>query len=374
MTTEPIGLYVHIPFCKKKCAYCDFVSFEGALAQFEERYIQALTDEIVSYKRDEKIAVDTVFFGGGTPSLISADSFVKIVNSIKEVFEILPDAEFSVESNPKTLTEEKLTAYKKCGVNRISFGLQSIHEKELKILGRIHNFEEFSESYNMVLKSGIDNINVDLMYAIPEQTVHSFCESLKKVISLAPTHISAYSLILEEGTRLYNERDKLALPSEDEECEMYYAASEILRSNGYDHYEISNYAKLGYECRHNLKYWQDKEYIGLGLAAHSYLFGKRYSNTVEFSEYFASDRKKYIRTETITERDNAYEYAMMNLRLANGFSLAEYKKRFGFDFKDGKNALISKLITGGYIGEKDGKIFLTEKGFYVSNTILSELL
>ena len=243
MTTEPIGLYVHIPFCKKKCAYCDFVSFGDALDKYEDTYVSALVNEIYEYQREEKIAVDTVFFGGGTPSVISAISFEKIAKALNEVFDILPSAEFTLEANPKTLTEEKLEIYTGRGVNRISLGLQSIRENEMKILGRIHNFDDFLHSYELCRNAKITNINVDLMYAIPEQTLDSFADTLKTVIALSPEHISAYSLILEEGTQLYNRRNYLTFPSEDEECEMYYMAARMLKNAGYEHYEISNYAK-----------------------------------------------------------------------------------------------------------------------------------
>ena len=374
MITEPIGLYVHIPFCKSKCEYCDFLSFAGALQKYEESYVEGLVNEISEYEREEKIAVDTVFFGGGTPSVISGKSFEKIVNKLKDAFDILPDAEFTIEANPKTVTKEKLSVYTSLGVSRISLGLQSIHENELKILGRIHNFNEFLESYNLCLDAKISNINVDLMYALPSQTVDSFRKTLSTVISLSPAHISAYGLILEEGAALYRKKDTLSFPTVDEECDMYYMAAELLAKSGYGHYEISNYAREGKECRHNLKYWQDKEYIGLGLAAHSYYGKKRYSNPVGFSEYFSPERKEYRQVEDINEDANAYEYAMMHLRLARGFSLSDYEKRFNRSFVDGKSEFIDELIKGGYLKLSDGRIALTEKGFYVSNTIISELI
>ena len=374
MTTEPIGIYVHIPFCKSKCAYCDFVSFGGALSKYEEQYVNSLISEISEYKSEDKITVNSIFFGGGTPSLISTASFEKIVSALRESFEILPETEFTIEANPKTLTEEKLRTYKCCGVDRISLGLQSIHENELKILGRIHNFDEFLESYNLCLKAGITNINVDLMYAIPEQTKESFRATLEKIISLSPAHVSAYGLILEEGTRLYENRESLNFPTEDEECEMYYMAADMLRRAGYDHYEISNYARPEKKCRHNLKYWQHKEYIGLGLAAHSYYGGKRFANPVDFREYFSPERRNYVQTEEIDIETSAYEYAMMHLRLSDGFSLMEYAMRYAKPFTDGKEAYIYRLAEGGYVKKEDGRLFLTEKGFYVSNTILSELL
>ncbi len=374
MITEPIGLYVHIPFCKSKCSYCDFVSFPDATAEYEEKYVDALINEISEYESDKKIPADTVFFGGGTPSVISARSFERIAETIKKIFNILPSAEFTIEANPKTLTEEKLSVYKQTGVNRISFGLQSIREKELKILGRIHNFTDFLDSYNLCAKHGISNINVDLMYSIPEQTSGSFIDTVKAVISLSPKHISAYSLILEEGTRLYKMKDALTFPSEEQECDMYYKAADILKNAGYFHYEISNYALGGYECNHNLKYWENKEYIGLGLAAHSYFGKKRYSNTALFSEYFSEEREKYRQIENIDIKTSAYEYVMTHLRLSRGFSLSDYQEKFGSSFIYGREAVLADLERNGYLSIENGRIALTEKGFYVSNTIITELI
>lgn len=374
MTTKPIGIYVHIPFCKQKCAYCDFVSFAGALEKYEAEYTEALVREIRSYKESPKIKADTVFFGGGTPSVISSASFEKIASAIYDTFEILPNAEFTLEANPKTLTDEKLMVYKRYGVNRISLGLQSFCEKELKILGRIHNFEEFKKTYQLCLVHGITNINVDLMYALPSQNTKTLERTLREVIALSPTHISAYSLILEQGTRLFEEREKYVFPNEDEECDMYLLITESLAKAGYLHYEISNYAKAGYESRHNLKYWHDEQYIGVGIAAHSYFGRKRYSNPTSFSEYFSLSGREYLQCEDIDEASHAYEYAMMRLRLSKGFSLSEYRTLFGKDFLSGKEEYISRLIDEGYMTLSKDVIALTEKGFYVSNEILSRIL
>ena len=374
MTTEPIGIYVHVPFCKSKCAYCDFVSFAGALEEYEDLYTDTLVREIYSYKNAPKIKADTIFFGGGTPSVISEKSFFRISQALYNTFDINDNFEFTVEANPKTLSEDKLKVYKDCGVNRISIGLQSVHENELKMLGRIHTYAEFLDSYELAYKNGIANLNVDLMYALPGQKCSDFVGTLEKVIKLSPSHISAYSLILEEGTRLYDMKDSLSFPTEEEECEMYGALTEILRNAGYLHYEISNYAKEGFECRHNLKYWQDEEYIGLGLAAHSYYGKKRYHNPDCFSEYFSLSETNYKQTEPISKAENAYEYAMMRLRLSKGFSLSEYKRKFSVDFLSGRESFISQLIKAGYLRVYDDFVALTESGFYVSNEILSQLL
>ena len=374
MLTDRLGLYVHIPYCVKKCNYCDFCSLPQGGAGVPDEYVEALCTEILSYEKNDKICLNTVYFGGGTPSLLSSSQMKMIVSTILKAFDISANAEITVEANPGTLTDEKVSVYKELGFSRASLGLQSIHEKELKILGRIHTFDDFLLSYELVKKHGIDNVNVDLMYALPGQRVSDFTKSLERVIELSPTHISAYSLILEEGTRLYDVKDTLTFPTEDEECDIYNSTIEIMRRAGYLHYEISNYAKAGFECRHNLKYWQDEEYIGLGLAAHSYYGKKRYSNPTCFSEYFSREEKGYIQTDIISPSDNAYEYAMMHLRLARGFSLSDYKARFSEDFLSGRESFISEIIAAGYMKIDNDRIFLTESGFYVSNEILSRLL
>ncbi len=305
---------------------------------------------------------------------MTPDEFEKIYLAIKDSFVILPDSEFTVEANPKTLDEEKLAVFKKCGVNRLSIGLQSIHGNELKILGRIHSYDDFLVSYNLARDFGFDNINIDLMYGIPEQTEESFKATLDTVLELSPQHISLYGLILEEGTPFFENRENLVLPSEDKECDMYYIATRILRDKGYSHYEISNYAKDGYECRHNLKYWRCEEYIGVGLSAYSYFGGHRYGNTDISEEYLSENCVKYQRSEAICESDKAYEYVMLRLRLAEGFSLSDYQRRFGTDFYDGRKEAIDKFIKMGYLTVQDDHLSLTERGFYVDNAILTELI
>ncbi len=372
MTTDPIGLYVHIPFCIRKCNYCDFCSYKLDDFTKREEYIDALVKEISSYK-EKNISVDTVFFGGGTPSLLSDDELRKIMNSIKEAFDISPEAEFTVEANPKTLTRDKLSLYTELGVNRISLGLQSIHENEQKILGRIHNFDDFLNSYKLVRDAGIKNVNVDLMYGIPEQTQESFEETLRTVISLSPEHISLYGLILEEGTPFFDNRDKLSLPDEDAECDMYYLAARLLKEAGYLHYEISNYAKEGCESRHNLKYWRVKEYIGVGVSAYSYFDGKRYGNVGDVSEYI-SDTGKRVDVTICDLEAVKYDYVMLGLRLHEGISLSEYKSLFGIDFLEEHRKKIEAYICAGLIEIRGDRLSFTERGFYVSNTILTDLL
>lgn len=279
-----LELYIHIPFCAKKCAYCDFLS-GPADEQTVADYVTALRKEIESYKESAKnYEVTTVFFGGGTPSLLSGEQMAELMNAIKDTFMLKEEAEITMEANPGTVTESNLSAYKEAGINRISFGLQSVKDEELRMLGRIHTFEEFLESYDMARKAGFHNINVDLISAIPGQTLTSWEETLRTVIELQPEHISAYSLIVEEGTtfaKLYGEgceKEEL-LPDEDEERRIYERTEEMLKEAGYHRYEISNYAKDGYECRHNLGYWERKEYLGLGLGASSLLNETRFHNT-----------------------------------------------------------------------------------------------
>ena len=373
MKAKPTGLYVHIPFCLKKCAYCDFCSFINADFPQKAEYIDALCAEISGYK-DKEITLDTIFFGGGTPSLLTGEEFSKIMRSIRESFSLSDGLEFTVEANPKTLTTEKLRVYMSEGVNRLSMGLQSANSNELAALGRIHTYEEFVESYTLAREAGIKNLNVDLMYGIPEQTMDSFRYTLEAVCALAPEHISVYGLILEEGTPLYKSVDKYRMPTEDAECDMYYLAADYLRDKEYSHYEISNYAKEGLECRHNLKYWKCDEYIGVGLAAYSYFGGKRYGNTAEKDEYLSQNGDITIYEEESTLESEAYEFVMLGLRLSEGISLSEYKARFGRDFLDGREEKIKSFFELGYISLSEDRISLTERGFYVSNSILNSLI
>ena len=374
MKAEPIGLYIHIPFCIKKCKYCDFTSFPHMSEWEMESYVGRLCEEIEGYRRDDKIPVNTIFFGGGTPSLLPPLLFKRVINKIRDVFEISDDAEFTVEVNPGTVKGETLDAYRALGVNRISIGLQSIHENELKKIGRIHSYRDFITALDIILERDFSNISVDLMYARPEQSARSFKKTLECVAALPITHVSVYGLILEEGTPFYEERDTLNLPSEEQELEMYELASEILGRSGFEHYEISNYARDGAQCRHNLKYWREEEYIGCGIAAYSYFEGKRYGNSKSWQEYSEGFGKEYSYTEIIDIDAEKYEYVMLGLRLSRGISLSEYQRRFSEDFTKGREALLDKLESAGYIKRTSDTISLTERGFYVSNSIITEIL
>ena len=371
MATDKLGLYVHIPYCVRKCNYCDFCSLPNGRGEVPGDYVDTLCAEILSYRTEPRRVIDTVYFGGGTPSLLSPAQAERIVIAIRDTFDFYEDSELTLEANPGTLTEEKARAFKSLGFNRVSLGLQSVHENEMKTLGRIHTYGEFVASFKLLREAGFDNINVDLMYGIPHQTKESFKATLESVIALSPEHISAYGLILEEGTPLYAKKDILPIPSTDEECDMYDLCRGMLRDAGYEHYEISNYSRAGKRSRHNLIYWSFDEYVGVGAAAHSFYQGERYYNTTDVDSYVASQKgtKEYD-----TELDLPFEYAMLGLRLIDGFSLSDYKANFGVSFTDGKEEILSRLEKEGLLTVKDDRIALTEEGFYVSNSILAEIL
>ena len=336
-----------------------------------KKYTDALIREILSYK-GRNLTLDTVFFGGGTPSILEGRLFEKIVFAVREAFNFKADLEFTVEANPGTLNEEKLRLFKGLGVNRLSLGLQSANENERKILGRIHDFSEFLENFRLARMVGFDNINVDLMYALPSQTKESLKKTLDKVLPLSPEHISAYSLILEENTPLYKMQAGLSFPNEEEEEKMYFELSERLRESGYSHYEISNYAKAGYESRHNLLYWQNGDYIGVGLSAHSFFEGRRFCNTDDFSLYLTKNEPIFDKERD--ESDAAYEYAMLALRTSFGLDNARYKELFKIDFIETRREKIEKYQKMGLAVLSGERFILTEAGFYLSNAILVDLL
>ncbi len=374
MITDGIGLYVHIPFCVAKCNYCDFNSAPCASGLERAEYIKALSREIYSHRKEPKISVETIFFGGGTPSFLEADEFLLIYQAIAESFDLSYLSEFTVEANPKTLTEEKLKAYTRAGVNRISIGLQTIHENERKILGRIHNLDDFLEAIELSRKHGITNINADIMYGIPEQTELSFEETLRFVTSLDIPHISVYGLIIEENTPFGKMQNELSLPAEDDEARMYYNATELLSRSGYSHYEISNYARPGFESKHNLKYWRCESYIGVGLSAASYISAKRYVNTADMGLYISGQYLDSESLELIDKKSELFEFIMLSLRLREGFSLKTFKSKFGTDFLDIAKDVIDKYTKNGLIINNDERISLSDSGFYISNSIISEIL
>ena len=377
-----LELYLHIPFCVRKCAYCDFLS-SPENGETIENYVEALISEIKAYQAlSLNDTVVTIFLGGGTPSVLEGNQMERIFEALHEVFEIAEDAEITVEANPGTVTPEKLSAYRKLGINRISFGLQSADNGELKLLGRIHTYEQFLESYEMARKAGFTNINIDLISAIPKQTVRSWEETLKRIIRLKPEHISAYSLIIEEGTsfaKLYGEGSPLErdLPSEEEERLMYEKTEEILDQNGYHRYEISNYAKDGYACRHNIGYWNRTDYLGIGLGASSLLDNRRYSNTENLREYTeCAGQPEKIRknTEHLTEEEQMEEFIFLGLRKMNGISEQAFWNCFQKTIWDCYGENIRKVMEKGLLKQREGCLSLTKKGIDVSNYVFAEIL
>ncbi len=362
-----LGLYIHIPFCVQKCRYCDFVSFENGN---QDIYFDALFKETEMYKKFiQSRKTDTIFIGGGTPSAVNPCYIQKLLDILNPD----SDCEITIETNPKTLTEEKLKIYKESGINRISIGMQSANDNELLYLGRIHNFDDFKKSYEMILNAGFKNINIDTMFGIPMQNLKSFENTLNEVLNLSPTHISSYSLIVEEGTPFY--KMELPLPSESEEREMYVMLKEKLKD--YERYEISNFAKKGYECKHNLKYWTMEDYLGLGLNSHSFVNNIRFSNTSSLEEYInltRSEKKPVILSEKEDDLELLKDTIITGLRLSEGINIKKINKKFGIDFYEKYKRIIEKYIDGGFLEIKKENLCFTDKGFSVSNYILSDFI
>ena len=414
MIKKELELYVHIPFCVRKCAYCDFLS---APADMQERtlYVDALTKEIRAEKEEYRnYKVSTIFLGGGTPSVLGEDEIAEIFRALYESFDISDSAEITMEVNPGTVTEGKAAVWKKCGVNRLSIGLQSVNDDELRMLGRIHTYREFLNTWETVRGAGFRNVNIDLISAIPGQTLESWSRTLRTAAELEPEHISAYSLIIEEGTPFYEqygeeagcnfetENDKAReadggqtvlppLPDEDTEREIYKATEVILAGYGYHRYEISNYAKDGYECRHNLGYWERKEYLGHGLGASSLIDECRFHNTedmkkyLEFFEKSASDPAGLPNStdclsgireevESLSREDQMEEFMFLGLRKTEGISMNEFCKAFDRDIFEVYGPQIRKMEEQGLLIVQDGRIRLTERGTDVSNYVFSEFI
>lgn len=375
------GIYVHIPFCIRKCKYCDFASFPGSIGEMDV-YHRTLIKEIESTESGGR-AVDSVFFGGGTPSVYPVELMEDLLCKLRDKFKLnTNECEITMEANPGTLTRDKLLRYKKAGINRISVGLQSADNKELKTLGRIHDFETFKKSYLLAREAGFENINIDLMSGIPGQTVESFTNSLNEVIKLNPAHISVYSLIVEEGTPFFElcgdggEYEAL-LPDEDTDREMYHRTKDILGKAGYNRYEISNYSKAGTECRHNLKYWDCEEYFGFGLAAASYIDGERYTNTADMREYIeAEGSPELIRRdkEFIDAGAQMSEYMILGLRKTSGVSISRFKEKFNASIYEVFGEKIEKFIENGLLINQGDRLFLSDYGTDVSNQVFMEFL
>lgn len=374
---KDVGLYIHIPFCKAKCYYCDFVSFANK-EDLKKEYVEAVIKEI-KYRKLDKYNIKTMYIGGGTPSTLDSTDISKIIDEIKENLD--KNAEITIEVNPGTVNKEKLEAYKNIGINRLSIGLQSTDDKLLKGIGRIHTYNEFLETYKSAREVGFNNINVDLMLGLPMQKLGTLKKSLREVIKLNPEHISVYSLILEENTKLYDKVDigELVLPNEKLEREMYWQVKKTLESKGYIHYEISNFAKKGYESKHNSDCWKQKEYIGIGVAAHSYMESKRFSNQSNLEEYINNIKseeyeKNIIIQEEQTKEDKQKEYMLLGLRTIDGINIGEYKNKFGENpiFKFHKE--LDKLV-GEKLLEVDGEhIKLTKVGLDLANIVWEEFV
>ena len=383
MDKNEIGVYIHIPFCMKKCFYCDFVSYANK-EDMIEKYIKALEKEIkIKAEENKLLKINTIYIGGGTPSFIDSKHIVYIINAIKESFNVKENAEITIEVNPGTVTKNKLEDYIKCGINRISIGLQTTNNELLKQIGRIHTYEQFLETYNLIRMVGFNNINVDLMLALPNQTIKDLEDSLNKVIMLKPEHISVYSLILEEKTKLYGlvESGKLELLDESIERNMYWKVKNILEQNGYKHYEISNFAKQGYESKHNLNCWNQEEYLGMGVAAHSYLNNKRYSNTENLEQYInklldEEGIKNDIVTvhEEQTLEDKQKEYMLLGLRKIEGVKISDFKNKFVQNPIYIFRKELDKLVKEDLIQVEDNNIKLTKKGLDLANLVFEEFV
>lgn len=447
-----LGIYIHIPFCVHKCIYCDFLS-SPADVHTRKQYVRALINEIyltregkcankliknvlqgdnTSYEDREEQAVNgltsdyalndtvcmadyektimqedisgcvddiksenghivtSIFIGGGTPSAIDAEDISDILDAVRKNYNVSDKAEITIECNPGTMDKKKAAIYRKAGINRISFGLQSTDNNELRMLGRIHTYEQFMESYKIAREAGFDNINIDLMSALPGQTMESFKAVLEKALSLGAEHISVYSLIVEEGTRLSDNIDSFPqIPSDDEDRQMYYMTKEMLSSYGYEQYEISNYAQKGYECKHNLKYWERCDYLGFGIGAASLYGGRRYTNISDIGRYMdvlaeitnALDKSYVnellqIRTdmEELSKEDEMSEYMFLGLRKTKGIDITDFKEEFGTDIKDIFGEAIEDNIARGLLIHDGNCLYLSKRGIDISNTVMSDFI
>lgn len=374
---KKLGIYIHVPFCIKKCGYCDFYSVKWD-EESENSYIRSAIDEIKGYRELEDYIIDTIFIGGGTPSVIMPQNIEKLIAAVKDTFTVAQNAEISMEANPNSLSQN-LKIYKETGINRLSIGIQSLKDDILKRIGRIHNFSEALQAIDLAQKQGFDNINADVMFNIPGQTLEDITDTIYQLISKDIRHISFYSLKLEEGTQMYSlEKNKvITMPVEDLEREMYYAGRTIMEEHGLMQYEISNFAVKGYECRHNLKYWNQEEYIGIGPSAHSFMGNTRYSNPSNLKEYTLSSGKEGFKRniqEVMDEDELMFEYIMLRLRLTEGLKFAEFKNKFNRDFEETYKAQIEKLLKDNLIYLDDEGIRLTHRGMDISNYVFASFM
>ena len=396
---RPLGLYLHFPFCVRKCRYCDFLSFPSGEAG-REIYLERLKEEIKARGAIyQDYNIETLFIGGGTPSLMTGQQLTELLDTVRASFHVSPVGEWTMECNPGTTDAETLRIYRNAGINRLSFGLQSMNDEELKYLGRIHTAKQFAENYQAARRVGFENINIDLMSALPGQTTASWMDTLNKAAAFEPEHLSAYSLIIEEGTPFWDlygddrsgeanadgiiadggagQQGKAAipaLPDEDSERQMYHLTKRILAEKGYDRYEISNYARKGFECRHNLIYWQRKDYLGLGLGAASMVGNRRFSNVSDMTSYMHD--WSYCQEEILDRKAQIEETMFLGLRCTAGVSDRMFTEKFGQSMMDIYGDIIRKYLSEGFLiyNPSDGRLAFSEAGTDVSNWILSDFL
>lgn len=411
MDKKKLELYIHTPFCVKKCDYCDFLSFP-ANTRTQITYVHALLQEIAYWGEIMKgYTVPTIYIGGGTPSWLEPELITAIMKQVHTVFCVEKDAEISIECNPGTVTAKKLSAYKDSGINRLSIGLQSVNNEELKLLGRIHTYEQFLKTYELARNAGFDNINVDIMSGLPYQNLEMFMRTLQQVIRLKPEHISAYSLIIEKDTPFYSRYkfDAVAqdagikteiLPDEDENYRMFKATQDILRQAGYEQYEISNYAKPGYECRHNIGYWTRENYLGLGLGASSLIDNVRYTNTKELYGYIdASEKFEMVQPDMLIEEENIKpiegiwvgnnlmesaeiigrkeqmeEFMFLGLRMNAGVARLDFEEAFGVPIEAVYLDQMNELRQQELISMSEGLIALTDRGMDLANYVMAKFM
>lgn len=386
---EELGIYIHIPFCRQKCNYCDFISYSNK-EKLKREYIESITKEIKEIKRkirkEKKYKVTTIYIGGGTPSSIESKYIIELLKEVRKELEECQNVEIdiketTIEVNPGTIDREKIEDYKNVEINRISIGLQSTEDKLLKQIGRIHNYEQFIDTYKLIKEVGIQNTNIDLMIGLPNQTIEILKESIEKVIELEPNHISVYSLIVEEGTKISKQIDngEMKLPKEETEREMYWYTKNALEKNGYEQYEISNFAKKGYRSKHNVNCWEQKEYIGIGLAAHSYINGTRKSNIENIEEYIKNIQNNELEKNVIIhekqgKEDKMLEYMLLGLRMIQGISIQKFKNKFNcnpiFIYKNKLDFLVRQELI---IVDEDN-IRLTDKGLDLANIVWEEFV
>lgn len=392
-----LSLYIHIPFCMKKCKYCDFLSFDNESYGTQLRYMETLCHEIQLYAAcADSYLVRSIFIGGGTPSLMDETFISNILAAVRRVFEVDRFAEITIEANPVTIKYHMLLAYRSIGINRLSIGLQSADDALLKQIGRVHNYDQFVAGFKSARRAGFKNINVDIMAGLPGQDIHSYVDTLTRVMEFGPEHISAYSLSVEEGTPLSEDENLLNLiPDEDTDRKMYALTKKVLTAGGYQRYEFSNYARQGYECRHNIVYWTGGEYIGFGIGASSYFQGERFSNIRNIQDYIAileqaqqeiADPKDKLRLyDEVTgklraERTVMYidsrmeEFMFLGLRMTKGVSRKEFERIFNKDMYEVYGPVINKYVDEGFMESVGDRVFLTDAGIDVSNIILSDFL